>query len=96
VFRASRWTSGNLVFPTRIEISPERIVRVKPHWIGGSEDSMPISKIASVSITTGLLFSSIRIESTGGATPILSDGHFRRDALAIRDLIATYQAGRTA
>lgn len=94
VFKASRLTAGNLIFPTRIEITPERVARIKPHWIGGSDDSIPIAKIASVSIDTGLVFSSIRIESTGGATPIVSDGHYKGDALAIRDLIHGYQSRR--
>ena len=96
VFTASRFTSGNMIFPTRIEIAPDSVARIKPSWIGGSEDSIPISKIASVSITTGLIFSSIRIESSGGATPIVSDGHYKGDALAIRDLIHEYQSGRPA
>jgi len=95
-FTASRLTSGNAIFPTRIEITPESVARIKPRWIGGSEDSIPINKIASVSISTGLIFSSIRIESTGGATPIVSDGHYKGDALAIRDLIHEYQTGRSA
>ena len=94
VFTASRLTSGNMIFPTRIEISAESVARIKPRWIGGSEDSIPLAKIASVSISTGLIFSSIRIESSGGATPIVSDGHYKGDALAIRDLIHEYQAGR--
>jgi hypothetical protein len=94
IFTASRLTSGNAIFPTRIEVSSESVARIKPRWIGGSEASMPIAKIASVSISTGLIFSSIRIESSGGATPIISDGHYKSDALAIRDLIHEYQAGR--
>ena len=93
-FRASRITAGNLIFPTRIEVTPDRVARIKSKWIGRSEDSIPIAKIASVSITTGLIFSSIRIESTGGATPIVSEGHTKGDALRIRDLIHAYQAGR--
>jgi hypothetical protein len=96
VFTASRLTSGNLIFPTRIEISKESVARIKPKWIGRNEDSIPIAKIASVSISTGLIFSSIRIESSGGATPIVSDGHYKRDAIAIRDLVHDYQAGRGA
>ena len=95
VFTASRWTSGNLIFPTRIEVSPASVARIKPRFIGGSEASIPIDKIASVSISTGLIFSSIRIESSGGATPIVSDGHYKGDALAIRDLIHDFQAART-
>jgi hypothetical protein len=94
VFTASRMTAGNLIFPTRIEISKESVARIKPKLIGSNEDSIPIAKIASVSISTGLIFSSIRIESTGGATPIVSDGHYKRDAVRIRDLIHDYQAGR--
>ncbi len=93
VFTASRFTSGNVIFPTRIEVAPDRVARIKPRLIGGSEDSIPVAKIASVSITTGLIFSSIRIESSGGATPIVSDGHYKGDALAIRDLIHEYQSG---
>ncbi|HEX4823007.1 MAG TPA: PH domain-containing protein [Candidatus Polarisedimenticolaceae bacterium] len=93
VFTASRLTGGNLIFPTRIEITPDRVARIKPHWIGRNEDSIPIAKIASVSIATGLIFSSIRVESSGGATPIVSEGHYKRDAIAIRDLIHTYQSG---
>jgi hypothetical protein len=96
VFTASRLTSGNAIFPTRIVITPESVVRIKPRFIGGSEASIPIAMIASVSISTGLIFSSIRIESSGGATPIVSDGHYKGDALAIRDLIHEFQAGRVA
>ena len=96
VFKASRLTSGNAIFPTRIEISKQSVARIKPTWIGGAEDSIPIAKIASVSITTGLIFSSIRIESSGGATPIVSEGHYKGDALAIRNLIHEYQTGSGA
>ena len=96
MFSASRFTAGNLIFPTRIEITPESVSRIKPRFIGGSENSIPIVKIASVSISTGLIFSSIRIESTGGATPSFSDGHYKADAVAVRDLIHEYQAGRGA
>ena len=96
VFSASRLTAGNLIFPTRIEVTSDRVARIKPRWIGRSEDSIPIAKIASVSISTGLIFSSIRVESTGGATPIVSDGHYKGDAIAIRDLIHTYQSGTSA
>ena len=27
-FAASRWTKGNFLFPTRIEVSPDRVSRV--------------------------------------------------------------------
>ena len=91
VFTASRLTSGNLLFPVRIEISPERVIRVKPHLIGSDEESVAISKVASVNIRTGLIWSEIRIDSTGGSNPIVSHGHRKDDARAIRDLIERLQ-----
>jgi hypothetical protein len=93
VFQASRWTRGNLLFPTRIEVGPERVLRIKPRFFGSSEESIPITKVASVSISTGMLWSDIRIDSTGGSNPITSHGHSKADAVAIRNMIEHYQQG---
>ena len=92
VFAASRWTQGNFFFPTKLVISPQRVSRVKSRFFGSNEESIAISKIASVHISTGVFWSEIVIESTGGADPITSHGHRKRDAQRIRDLIETYQA----
>ncbi|MFZ0758854.1 MAG: hypothetical protein WAM69_02800 [Candidatus Sulfotelmatobacter sp.] len=91
-FTASRWTQGNFPFPTRIVVSPIRVSRVKSRLFGASDESIAISKIASVHISTGMLWSEIRIESTGGTDPITSYGHRKADARRIRDLIESYQA----
>jgi len=48
--------------------------------------------VASVHISTGVFWSEIRIESSGGTDPITSQGHRKADARRIRDLIETYQA----
>jgi len=93
VFKASRVTSGNLIFPVRIEITPSRVARVKPHLLSQEEESIPMSKVASVSIRTGLIWSEIRIDSSGGSNPITSRGHFKSDARRIRDLIERFQQG---
>lgn len=93
-FSASRWTRGNLFFPTRIVVSPLHVSRVKPRLFGTTEESIAISQVASVQITTGVIWSQIRIDSTGGADPITSHGHRKRDAIRIRELIESYQAGR--
>ena len=90
-FTASRWTSGNFFFPVRIEITPERVVRIKPRLFGSNEESIPISKVASVNISTGLMWSEIRIDSSGGTNPIVSHGHRKNDAKSIRDLIERLQ-----
>ena len=94
VFRASRLTGGNLWFPLRIEVTPERVSRIKPRLIGSSEESISISQVASVSIRTGLIWSTIQIDSTGGTDPIVSHGHRKADAVRIRDLIEQFQQGQ--
>jgi hypothetical protein len=93
VFTASRLTRGNFWFPVRIEITQERVTRVKPRLFGANEESIPISKVASVNIATGLIWSDIRIDSSGGSNPILSHGHRKTDARRIRDLIENLQKG---
>ena len=91
VFTASRWTSGNLLFPVRIEVNQSRVTRIKPRLFSSNEESIPLAKVASVNIQTGLLWSDIRIDSTGGSNPIVSHGHRKADARAIRDLIERFQ-----
>lgn len=91
-FTASRWTQGNFLFPTRIVVSPVRVSRVKSRLFGSNDESIAISKIASVHISTGILWAEIKIESTGGSDPITSHGHRKKDAQHIRDLIERYQA----
>ena len=93
VFRASRWTAGNLWFPLRIEVNPQRVTRIKPHLIGSSEESISIGQVASVAIKTGLIWSTVKIDSTGGTDPIVSHGHRKGDAIQIRDLIEQFQQG---
>ena len=91
-FAASRWTQGNFFFPTKLVISPQRVSRVKSRLFGSNEESIAMSKIASVHISTGVFWSQIVIESTGGTDPITSHGHRKADAHRIRDLIEKYQA----
>lgn len=50
-----------------------------------------LSKVASVNIQTGIMWSDIRIDSTGGSNPIVSHGHSKEDARTIRDLIERLQ-----
>jgi hypothetical protein len=91
VFTASRWTSGNLFFPVRIEITPQHVSRIKPHLIGSDDESIAMAKVASVNIRTGLIWSTIRIDSSGGSNPITSHGHRKADARQIRELIEKFQ-----
>ena len=91
-FTASRWTQGNFLFPTKLVVSPQRVSRIKSRFFGSNEETIAMSKVASVHISTGVFWSEIRIESTGGTDPITSHGHRKADAQRIRDLIESYQA----
>src|SRR6201998_4668703 len=90
-FAASRWTQGNFLFPTKLVVSPQRVSRIKSRLFGSNEETIAMSKVASVHISTGVFWSEIRIESTGGTDPITSHGHRKADAQRIRDLIESYQ-----
>lgn len=91
-FKASRWTSGNFLFPTVIEVSERAVLRRKRSWFSMDEMSMSIYKIASVHIRTGMIWSEILIESSGGSDPIKSHGHSKADAQRIKELIEEYQS----
>ena len=93
-FTASRWTRGNLFFPTRIVVNPEHVVRIKPRLFGSTQESIAIPAVASVQISTGVLWSDIRIDSAGGTNPIVSHGHRKHDAERIRDLVERLQSAR--
>lgn len=93
LFIASRWTAGNLWFPTQIEVNADRVTRIKRGFFSSDEETMSMQKIASVHIKTGLIWSEIRIESSGGADAIRSVGHSKADAKRIRALIEDYQSG---
>jgi hypothetical protein len=92
IFQASRWTKGNLFFPTCIEVSDKAVTRRKRSLFRMDEMSMSITKIASVHITTGMVWSEILIESSGGTDPIRSHGHKKDDARRIKELIENAQA----
>ena len=92
-FKASRWTRGNMIFPTWIEVTDKAVSRQKRSWFRSDEMSMSLRKVASVHITTGMIWSEIRIESSGGSDAITSNGHSKSDARRIKDLIEDAQAG---
>jgi rfaE bifunctional protein nucleotidyltransferase chain/domain len=95
-FIASRWTTGNHLFPTVIEVTDRAVVRHKRSWFSKDDISVSIQKVASVHIKTGIFWSQILIESSGGTDPLASHGHYKSDALRIKELIEGYQQGRSA
>jgi hypothetical protein len=69
-FKASRWTGGNFLFPTVIEVSDRAVIRHKRSWFSKDEISISITKVASVHIKTGIIWADILIESSGGSDPL--------------------------
>jgi hypothetical protein len=91
VFRASRLSRGNRLFPTQVLITPASVVHYTPEWFGRLEHSMHMAHVASVRIDTNLMFSDLYIETTGGASPIRCHGHKKSDAVRMKTLIEQYQ-----
>jgi len=91
VFRASRLSTGNHLFPTQVLISPTSVVHYTPQWFGRLEHSIHMAHVASVRIDTKMLFSDVYVETTGGASPIRCHGHKKADAVRIQQLIEQYQ-----
>ncbi len=94
IFKASRWTKGNRLFRTIIEVTDHAVIRRKRSWFTRNEMSIHLQRVASVRINTGILWSQILIESTGGTDSITSHGHRKKDALRIKALIETAQSQR--
>jgi hypothetical protein len=91
VFRASRLSRGNHLFPTQVLITPASVVQYKPRWIGRQEETIHMAHVSSVKIDTGLLLSNVMIETSGGSDPILCHGHRKGDATKMKALIERYQ-----
>lgn len=91
VFRASRISRGNHLFPTQVLIAPTSVVQYTARWIGRREETIHMAHIASVKIETGVLLSNVLIETSGGTHPIVCHGHLKGDATRMKTLIERYQ-----
>ena len=92
VFRASRMTRGNRIFPAQVVITKGSVTLVKPQWVGKFEESAHIAHIASIQIDTNMVFSDISIETTGGHNPMVCHGHTKGDAVRIKQVIEHFQS----
>ena len=92
VFRASRLSRGNLLYPTQVAVTPGSVVHYTPALVGGQEHSMHIAHVASVLIDRKLFFSNVLIESSGGTSPVRCHGHRKQDAIEMKRLIEQFQS----
>ena len=91
VFRASRLSAGNRLFPTQVRITPDAVIRYTPRWFGHLEQSIHLAHVSSVRVETRLLFSDVFIETSGGTNAVACHGHRKADALVMKGLIERYQ-----
>jgi hypothetical protein len=91
VFRASRLSAGNRLFPTQVLVTATSVVQYTPRWVGRREETIHMAHIASVKIDTGLMFSDVLIETSGGTDPVICHGHRKGDAVRMKNLIEGYQ-----
>ena len=92
VFRASRLSRGNRIFPGQVLVTELSITHLHPQWIGKVEESIHIAHVSSIRIDTNILFSDVFIESSGGQNPISCHGHSKREAVEIKKLIEQFQS----
>ena len=92
VFRASRLSAGNRIFPSQVAVTDSSVTHYTPQWIGKLEKSIHISHISSIKIDTNILFSDVFIETTGGHNPIACHGHSKSDAIEMKELIEDIQS----
>jgi hypothetical protein len=74
-----------------IEVTDKSVMRRKRSWFSVDEMSITVQKVASIHIKTGIFWSTILIESSGGSDPVESHGHTKSDARRIKELIEEYQ-----
>ncbi len=91
VFRASRLSQGNRLFPTQVVITDSSVTHFTPQWIGKLEASIHLSHVSSIKIDTNIMFSDVFIETTGGHNPVVCHGHSKKDAVEMKRLIEQLQ-----
>ena len=93
IFRTSRITSGNTVFPTTIVIDRHQLCYFKGNLIGETKITVPRSCIASIRLHKGLLFSNLIIETLGGRILYLN-GFSNSNGQQIYNLLKNYTLNR--
>ena len=85
-FAASRLTSGNTVFPDKMEIDDEKVTFYKSHLVGYETTVILRANIGSVTVNAGMLFADIVIETNGGQITT-ANGFKRSEAKEIQSLL---------
>ena len=92
VFKASRLSAGNHLFPAQVAVTATSLTLYRPQWIGKFEESIHMAHIASIKIDTHLLFADVTIETSGGQDPVICHGHRKGDAVEMKRVIEEFQS----
>jgi hypothetical protein len=85
-FQAHRISSGNKLFPDKLELDSENITYYKGNIVGYQSTIISLDNIASVSIGSGIFFVEIIIETIGGKR-ISANGFKKSDAKSVVGLL---------
>lgn len=85
-FSASRLTEGNRFFPARLVLTLQDVTCVKPKLLGSNSVTFSYDQIATVDLQLGVMFGTLKIESSGGRS-IELEGLSRGEARRVRELI---------
>lgn len=86
-YTATRLSSGNKLFPSKITLMDNSIVIKRPSLFSSKERTIPFSRVSSVSYESPFIgFSSIIIETNGESSEVVH-GFYKSEVLEIRDLI---------
>ena len=91
VYTSNRLTGGNAVFPDKVIVDDDGIHFIKSGLLKKDEEIISYNQIASVKISSKILFSDVLIETSGGSQPVFINGLSKRDAQEIKQLIKQYR-----
>jgi len=91
-FRTSRFTRGNVVFPTEMVVTDRHVTRVKPSFVGCVEETISLRQVSSVTVSQGAVFADVTVHSSGGTDPLRSHGLTNAEARRLKELIEELQS----
>jgi hypothetical protein len=91
-FQTSRFTRGNVVFPTVMMVTDRHVTRIKPSFVGQVEESISLRQVSSVTVSQGAVFADVTVHSSGGTDPLRSHGLTNAEARRLKTLIEELQS----
>jgi hypothetical protein len=90
-FQTSRFTRGNVVFPTVMVVTDRYVTRIKPSMVGRVEESISLRQVSSVTVSSGAIFADVTVHSSGGTDPLRTQGLTNAEAIRLKTVIEELQ-----